>query len=248
VIQRGEETAVLHFNREYRFYGSVMFDRILWYADVMGASLSETNQAVIRARGSESPAGKIGTERFSITGYYVKKLASYQTTNSFNFPSVYSWPIIRLSDLYLLYAEALNETLPAPTDEVWEYVNKVRVQAGLPAVQDSWDNFSINPEKYKTKNGMRDIIHQERMIELAFEGHYYFDIKRWSGGTQTARYDIMTLNNQPIRGWNIDGPTAADYYSLRNIVAPKFTFRDYLWPIREASIVQNTNLVQNPGW
>jgi hypothetical protein len=156
--------------------------------------------------------------------------------------------VLRLADLYLLYAEARNETLASPDDSTYMYINMVRLRAGLPKVQDSWSQWSTNPDKYKRKEGMRDIIHQERMIELAFEGHYYFDIKRWSGSLQRARYDIMTLMNTPLKGWNIDGKTTLDYYVTRNVCTPQFSLRDYLWPIKESTLTVNGNLVQNPGW
>ena len=249
VIKEGETTARLHFNREYRFYSSVTFDRGLWYGNII-PSPSETNQTTVLGRAGEV-SGKRSIERFSITGYLVKKLVHTSATGtSSSFSTLrYPWPIMRLADLYLLYAEALNETLPGgPDAEVFKYINKVRARAGLEDVEASWSNWSNNPNKYRTQSGMRDIIHQERMNELAFEGHYYFDIRRWSGGTELARYDIMTLNNLPIRGWNIDGITADEYYVIRTVEALTYSFRDYLWPIKESTLIQNTNLVQNPGW
>jgi hypothetical protein len=248
VIEKDYPTARLHLNREYRFYGSVAFDGGLWFgAGVTNAS--ELNQITIQAKGA-AVAGKQGIERYSITGYLIKKLVSVNTAapnNSFS-AQRYSWPVLRLADLYLLYAEALNETMETPNSEVYKYINEVRARAGLEFVEDSWRKYSVNSAKYTTRDGMRDIIHQERMIELAYEGHYYFDIRRWSGGTKRGRYDIMTEMNNPIKGWNIDGETAEDYYHTRIVATPKFSFRDYLWPIKEAARTKNGNLIQNPGW
>ncbi|MDR2774160.1 MAG: RagB/SusD family nutrient uptake outer membrane protein [Tannerella sp.] len=248
VITKNFETARLHFNREYRFYGSIAFDGGLWYGGGV-TNPSENNQITVLGKLGQV-AGRKGIERYSVTGYHIKKLVSVNTAapnNSFS-SQKYAWPVIRLADLYLLYSEARNETLDAPDDSVYMYVDKVRERAGIPTVQTSWSNWSNNPEKYKRKEGMRDIIHQERLIELAFEGHYYFDIKRWSGGAQRARYDIMTLMNNPIKGWNIDGSTTTDYYVVRNVCVPQFSLRDYLWPVKESTLTVNGNLVQNPGW
>ena len=75
---------------------------------------------------------------------------------------------MRLADLYLLYAEALNETMDQPTADIWEnWIDPIRERAGLEGVADSWTKYSTKPDKFMTKNGLRDIIHQERCIELA---------------------------------------------------------------------------------
>jgi len=249
-----EETAILHFNREPRFYGSLQFDRSLWFAQAGGLAMDINNQVAVRSRFGTAGGGhnKTSTERYSVTGYHPSKLASWRTANPASNAPHYVWPIMRLADLYLLYAEALNETIPDGGDrsEVYKYVNRVRNAGGLKDVQDSWENYAIDAfkEKYKSRDGMRDIIHQERMNELAFEGHYYFDIKRWSGRFPRARYDIMNLMNNPIRGWNVDGSSAVEYYNVVNIILPSFTFRDYLWPISERNLIQNANLTPQPGW
>ena len=86
---------------------------------------------------------------------------------------------------------------------------------------------------------MREIIKQERLIELAFEGQRFWDLLRWK--------DAEKYMNQPIRGWDISGSGLA-FYNVTTIFTPSFTFKNYLWPIREQEIIKNANLVQNPGW
>lgn len=232
-IQSGEKTARLHFDREARFYANIAFDR--------GAYILDPNYYYVKVR-----AGELATKRnqaeFSATGYFVKKLISpknaiSQTTikTNYNFP----FPIIRLGDLYLLYAEALNETQDAPSDEVFDYVDRIRDRAGLDGVMESWTNYSKTPDKPTTKAGMRDIIRHERLIELAFEGQRFWDLRRWK-----LAADYM---NRPIRGWNISGPGLA-FYNVTTLFVPSFSFKDYLWPISTNEIIANPNLVQNPGW
>jgi hypothetical protein len=87
---------------------------------------------------------------------------------------------------------------------------------------------------------MREIIRQERMIELAFEGKRFWDIRRW----KTA----FELLNQPIKGWNIMGATTEEYYNVVTIAVPTFTTKEYLWPVMESELRTNKNLIQNPGW
>ena len=87
-----------------------------------------------------------------------------------------------MADLYLNYAEALNEVKDSPDNEVYEYIQAVRHNAGLDLGGDllnTWSQFSNNPSKPTTKDGMRDIIQQERMVELALEGYRYWDLRRW---------------------------------------------------------------------
>lgn len=252
-IEKGYLTARLNTHREPRFYGSVAFDGSRWYGGGI-SNPSETNMYTVKNLAGDpggNPAGRNGTQYYSVTGYFIRKLASYQTftTDQGTFTeSKYFWPVMRLADLYLLYAEAKNETLETPDAEVYEYVNRVRRRAGLPDVQEAWTNYSTNPDKYQNKTGMRDIIHQERVIELAFESHYFYDLRRWSGGTQKSKFDIFEQYNKLMRGWNIEGENTEDYNIVRTIYSPKFSQRDLLWPIRESDILGNKNLVQNPGW
>jgi hypothetical protein len=145
-----------------------------------------------------------------------------------------------LADLYLLYAEALNEYLDAPNGEVYEYVDKIRTRAGLEGVVNSWAKYSIIPDKPLSKTGMREIIRQERMIELAFEGKRFWDVRRWL----TAETEM----NKPIRGWNFKGEVPEEFYNVITIYPLGFSKKDYLWPIRQEELLRNNNLIQNPGW
>src|SRR5690606_20739199 len=116
----------------------------------------------------------------------------------------------------------------------------VRERAGLKGVVESWAAHSRNPDKPATREGMREIIQRERLIEMAFEGKRFWDIRRWKQG--------IAYFNKPIRGWNVLETAAEDYYSVRTLFTMSFSERDYLWPIPENEIVNNPSLVQNPGW
>jgi hypothetical protein len=235
-IREGKETAILNFDREPRFYASLGFDTGRWYGQ---GKYEDTDNYYIEAKGQE--VAGIAAYKFSVTGYWPKKLVNYLNVASANGYSVqqYPWPVIRLASLYLFYAEALNET-DAPEDEVLYWVDQVRQRAGLNPVKQSWTNFSNQPSKPATKTGRRDIIHTERLIEMAFEGHRFWDLKRWKKAEEEF--------NKPIIGWNIEGTTAQDYYRTRTILNQKFAKRDYFWPIREQSLLENNALVQNYGW
>ena len=181
--------------------------------------------------------------RYSITGYWAKKPSHFQTSiNSAGKGAYvrYAFPVIRLADIYLLYAEALNESLDAPNTEVHDYVNRIRERAGLSGIVESWGAHSKFPEKPSTTEGMRDIIQRERMIELCFEGKRFWDLRRWKRS--------LVEYNKPIRAWNIEGQTEIEYYQMLTIADLSYTTRDFLWPIRDQDIRVNRNLVQNPYW
>ncbi len=232
-IRSGEQTAVLHFDREARFYANIAFDRGTYFLDPTYYYVQTRN-------------GELATKRnqgeFSATGYFVKKLINPNNginTNTMLAYYEFPFPIIRLGDLFLLYAEALNEVKSAPDAEVYEYVDMIRERAGLPGVVESWSQHSTWSDKPTTKDGMREIIKQERMIELAFEGQRFWDLRRWK--------DAEKYMNEPIRGWNINGK-GLGFYNVTTVFTPSYDFKDYLWPLRDEEIIKNPNLVQNPGW
>jgi hypothetical protein len=239
-IESGYTTINLHLNREPRFYGSMFVDGGKYYGNGV------TSDASMYTSNMKYTAGGVAwfKLRHSSTGYLVKKmvhrLSSLSMTSSSSSIYRYAFPVIRLADLYLLYAEALNEIKPTPDQEVYTYIDLVRNRTGLQGVVDSWKNYSVVPDKPATQDGMRKIIQQERLIELAFEGQRYWDLRRWML--------LKEYMNKPIQGWNIFGKDAADFYQLQTIYNPKFEDKDYLWPIRQGNLLKNKNLVQNPGW
>ncbi|MBS0027319.1 RagB/SusD family nutrient uptake outer membrane protein [Chitinophaga sp. 22321] len=234
-IKEGETTARLNFDREPRYYADMGFDRGVWYM-ANSPSKSDENTFWLMARGSELSQ----SSPVPIAGFYMKKVVNWHMDwNTVTYPS-YPYPEIRLADLYLLYAEALNE-VQGPNATVYDYVNRIRARAGLKTVQSAWATYSRNPSKYTTKEGMRSIIQRERAIELCFEGHRYWDLLRWKTASQELSGNIT--------GWVVNGRTAELYYReisflSRHFVAP----RDYLWPIKESDLLANPNLVQNPNW
>ncbi|MDR2563034.1 MAG: RagB/SusD family nutrient uptake outer membrane protein [Prevotellaceae bacterium] len=237
-MEIGQQTANLHFYREPRFYASLYFDRSVRYSSGM-ADDSQLNLHKIRMRRTEG-SGLINSEDHSITGYLNKKVCSYRSTLTATgwSPYRYAFPIIRLADLYLMYAEALNETLPTPDQRVWNAVDTVRFRAGIPGVIEAWSKYSRYPTKPLSRAGMSEIIRMERMNELACEGKRFWDLRRWK----------IQLPSE-ILGWNIDGKELETFYRVTMVFErPKFNPREFLWPLSIGSIQKNPNLKQNPGW
>ena len=244
-------TAKLHFRRETRFYASLNFDRGTVYGKdktlydtyaTTGTPGSDKTMEVAQMRSGET-AGRTAAEKFSITGYTPKKmvaLTSYVKENSY-VGYAYPFPIVRLADLYLLYAEVLNEVKSAPDDEVYKYIDLVRKRASLEGVVDSWKKYSLDPNKPLSQDGMREIIHRERANELAFEGQYYWDIRRW----KTIEQEFA----KPIRGWSVTEGNPNEYYKVQTLQPSiSFSVKDYFWPISQSALDVNRNLEQNPEW
>ena len=91
---------------------------------------------------------------------------------------------------------------------------------------------------------MRQIIHQERRIELAFEGQAGWDLRRWK--------ELQSVLSGPIQGWNTNtgnnGRTINGYYQLVNYYQPVFGLRNYIYPIQTYDLLVNPNLVQSLYW
>ncbi|MES2457068.1 MAG: RagB/SusD family nutrient uptake outer membrane protein [Bacteroidota bacterium] len=235
-IRSGYETVKAHFNREPRFYANVAFDGGIWYGN---GKLDPENALYVQARGSASYAGPKDNIRLNFSGYWPKKLVNYLTV----YDKTLTWedfhyPLMRLSGLYLMYAEVLNEQDKGAS--ALPYIDKVRKRAGLPGVAEAWTTYSKNPGKYNTKDGLRQIIHQETRIELAFEGQAGWALRRWK--------ELQDVMSRPLQGWNIYEESAINYYRPRTLISPVFNERNYLWPIKNDNLIVNSNLVQNPNW
>ncbi|WP_316814184.1 RagB/SusD family nutrient uptake outer membrane protein [Pedobacter heparinus] len=153
-------------------------------------------------------------------GYLFRKYVLTVTGNLVN-DSPLNFIVFRYADVLLMYAEAKNEITAVPDVTIYNAINQVRARPGvaMPAIDPG-----------KTKDEMREIIRNERKIELAFEGIYYSDIRRWG-----IAKDLM--NGKSIRKIN------GDQLDIR-------TFVDafYLWPIPQGERDLNPSLTQNIGY
>ena len=237
-LKIGEETAYLHLNREPRFYANLSFDRGTWYG--YGYASDEPKDLAFYKFRAKEVSGRITSEDYSYTGYLNKKVCSYKTSVTDNGLSTerYAFPIIRLADLYLMYAEALNETLSSPNSDVYTYIDLVRKRAGLDGVKESWQKYSKYPEKPNTKTGMREIIRMERLNELACEGKRFWDLRRWKKELP-----------REVKGWDVQGETAQEFYRVTTLyLRSRYSFKDYLWPLKVETVLKDPNLGQSPGW
>jgi hypothetical protein len=247
-IRQGYRTIQLHFNREPRFYGAISFDggTVFGNSRITQDNSTNTNYMWVTEMKYGQLNGWSVPERSSLTGYLVQKLLHYRSSTpdaGGSYTAInYAFPIIRLGGLYLLYAEALNESKDVPDAQVYEYIDLVRARTGLEGVVKTWNEHAVADKKNKplTKDGMRGIIRRERLNELAFEGVRFWDLRRWKLAEEYI--------NRPIRGLNVLGASAADFYVETVLYQPLFEKKDYFFPVRTQTLTYNLNLLQSPGW
>ena len=180
--------------------------------------------------GLDSPESSIGSWNASKTAYAFKKfmVESIPPTGSSIKPEN-PWIFFRLAEFYLNYAEIMYEL--GNEEQAREYVNKVRGRqsANMPPV-------TVSGEK------LRDKIRNERRVELAFEGHRFFDVRRWGIADKTENRDLLAMNIQKKE----DGSKT---YEISLLLKRSFLEQHKLVPIPRTEIDKSEgSLVQNPGY
>lgn len=219
----------MYVNREPHFYASINFAGAIWLTS-RASNWTEPHTLEFWYTGVDGK-NNAGSD-YCKTGYLMKKLI-YPTVIPFQSYPVQQWVYIRLGEIYLNYAEALNE-YGGPTSEVYNAVNEIRNRAGLPDLP-----TGLSPEQ------MRERIKHERRIELAFEVHRFFDVRRWKDAEHTE--------NQPVHSMNImEGTHMQDpaYYKRVQIEERVFEApKHYFFPVDQVEIDKRPQyLVQSPGW
>lgn len=163
------------------------------------------------------------------TGYYLRKFlnedVNIQTGGSSGGHVV---PLFRLAEIYLNYVEALNECDPTNPD-IALYLNKVRNRASLPNVS------ALSQEQ------MRTVIQHERRVELAFEEHRSWDVRRWKIASSTLGAPLMgvQIERKPLGGY-----TYMPVKVEQRVFQPKM----YWYPIPQSEVLKLKQWKQNNGW
>ncbi|NLK48755.1 MAG: RagB/SusD family nutrient uptake outer membrane protein [Firmicutes bacterium] len=181
--------------------------------------------------------GLFATSTATKTGYYMRKFVTPAINLEKNETARRPWIFFRYAEVLLNYAEARNEILDAPDKTVHDLINLIRSRAGLRP-------FRNTSEYIQTKEEMRDYIKRERQVELAFEEHRFWDLRRWK--------DAEVVLNQDIQGMQIE--KADDTFTYTRFTAAKRSFdpKFYWYPIPRTEILKykskGVTLEQNPGW
>ena len=170
------------------------------------------------------------------TGYYLKKyvIEDINLTPTNTTSREHTWVLFRLGEVLLNYAEAMNEAYGPENASTYgmtalEAVNKIRARANMP-------NFPNG----LSKDEFRQKLQNERMVELAFEDHRFWDVRRWKIGNETTDIYAVKITR--------DAVTNNFEYQKSLLEVRNFEERMNLYPIPKSEINKNSNLVQNSGW
>ena len=188
--------------------------------------------------GTHNPSGA----QYSRTCYYMAKfMKDYQTSSNYE-DNIHLWVMYRYGEVLLNYAEALNEVALAggtiDNKEVLNSLIQLRKRAGIEPGNENYYGLPA-PQNYDAAE-MREIIRNERRIEMAFEEQRYWDIRRWR-----IAEDIF---KEPLKGLNIQVVGNKTIYNEVNVLSAEFDTKRYFYPIPYSEVIKNGNMIQNPNW
>ena len=216
--------------REPRFYASVVCDGQQFRGREIEFYVSSTGN---RANSGKDSEFGIDDWNASKTHYTIRKFMDESLRNPWNDKSAQPWIYIRLGEIYLNYAETQYQL--GNEEAARTYINKIRERA-------RGGKAGILPAITSTGAALLGKIQQERRIELAFEDHRFFDVRRWKIAEQTE--------NKPARKITIvrDDQTKKKSYKIEVLQERKFFPQHYLLPIPRSEIQRNALLKQNPSY
>jgi len=189
------------------------------------------NESTFRGRviemyegGREGDPGAFMTTRYFLRKFHDENLILYSHSSD------QDWIFIRYAEVLLNYAEAQNEAV-GPDASVYDAINQIRQRVGIPDLDAGLG-----------QSEMRDKIRNERRIELAFEEHRFFDIRRW-GIAQNL------LDGKPVYGMTITkNPDGSFSYAKMEVETRSFPERLYVLPIPQSEVDKAPTLKQINGW
>jgi len=214
-----------YVNRDPRFYETVLYN---------GASYRGSTVQIYTPGGKDSKDGPSNWNTTK-TGYYLKKYMNdaYPIDNPWNVAGLQPWIYFRYAEVLLNYAEAQNEAV-GPDATVYSALHQIRQRAGMPDIVAGL-----------SQTDMRTAIRRERQVELAFEEHRFYDVRRWMIAS--------TTENVPAYGVDVSVVPAnpGGYGYARKVALSGRTFlpQHYWLPIPRAEIqASNNQLQQNPNY
>lgn len=187
---------------------------------------------------------------YSNTGYYMNKYWTGARGDKQNVAQPKIDPLVRLADLYLMYAEAVNEvygpngTAGGYSLTALEAINKVRARVNMPPVRSEYTSG---------KDTFRERIRNERNVELCFEGHHYFyDIRRWKIAPQTMDSSVNPLYGMYVEKCDVtpEHPAGRKYERRKLAENRQGVWKDcmYYLPFPDSEALKMKNFVNNAAW
>jgi hypothetical protein len=222
-----------YLNRDYRMKASIMWD----YEVAQGMiSLKPTNWVPFIYKSWNVPVTIDGKNYITYntdgcnSGYVFRKFVRNYAGQGRS-DGDYAWPVMRLADVYLMYAEATDFAY-GPQGPAIELVNKVRHTGNLPP---------LAADKTGSRDAFFQAIEQERIVELLGEGQRAFDIRRWR--------QLAAIWGPPGGDgkWRIDTHGAKQQRYFQNTPQREYE-QDYIFKIPQSEIDRNPKLTQNKPW
>jgi hypothetical protein len=216
-----------YVHRDPRFYATILYNK---------APYRNSTVDVYLPGGKDSNQGPSNWNA-SQTGYYLRKFMNdaYPIDNPWSVAGGQPWIYMRYAEILLNYAEAQNEA-SGPDATVYAAINSIRARASV--------NMPPLPAGL-SQTDMRTAIQLERRIELAFEEHRFYDVRRWKIAMQTENVPAYGIS-VTVNPSNPSGYTYTKKISLAN---RSFLPQHYWLPIPLAEIqASNGQLKQNPGY
>jgi hypothetical protein len=224
-------------NREKRFYDFIVYDGAPYKMNWMSAT--DTIYTRINKVNPSKNEIDFGSSDVSNTGYYFRKRLNPDRRPAGNRSDGLNYVFFRYAEVLLNYAEAQNEAV-GPDATVYAAIDLVRTRSAIPALTQTYAGQVLD------KNKMRDIIRNERRVELCFENKRFYDIIRWRMASDVLnqdRHGMKISNTSPAdnRGvWKYE-PVALGHPHV-------FTQKMYINPIPQNVIDQNPKIKQNPNY
>ena len=187
--------------------------------------------------GANNPLGS----SYSLTSYYMRKfMGDFEAANEYQ-DTQHNWVMFRYAEILLNFAEAENEYLSTPSQAVYDAIIALRRRAGIEPGEKNLYGLTTDELTHNlTQAEMRKVIQNERRIELAFEEHRYWDIRRWRLAEQVYA--------QPIQGMYITKSQTSTTYVPQAVLNVQWDNKRYFYPIPYSEVIKNKNMVQNPNW
>ncbi|TCD27047.1 RagB/SusD family nutrient uptake outer membrane protein [Pedobacter psychrodurus] len=228
-------TSNMYVNREPRFYVNITFNLSKWINNASNNNSGTGASPITIQLYKGGNSGQYTGRNWSRTGYVVRKMVNPNSKVGPDQIADRAEIIFRLGEIYLNYAEALNEYAPGNAD-IKKYINLIRERAGIP----QYGSAANQVPEPTNQVAWRDAIRKERRVELAFESFRYFDTRRWKIADQT--------DGGPFYGMDVNATTSTDFQKRVVFENRVFLKKNYLWNIIQSELNKDKNLVGNPGW
>lgn len=210
-------------NRDPRLDYTVLHHGSPWLGNILDTSMG----------GANNPSG---AAEYTRTSYYMCKFMGKFGSASEYSNKIHLWVMYRYAEVLLNYAEAENEYLGSPSQSVYDAIIALRTRAGIEAGEKRLYGLKEN----MTQKEMREVIQNERRIEMAFEEQRYWDIRRWRIAEK--------IFEKPLTGYEIRTSGGSTTFNDVDVLKTTFDVKRYFYPIPYTEVLKNENMIQNPKW